>query len=85
MSLKSHNLMAQAATRPVLTRSLGAGCVRQANGEIVPNLFATDWVEENVALEPYQWMGGAFFGDTRVMHGLLDIITEAGFTLNTGD
>jgi len=46
---------------------------------------AQEWVEENVEIEPWQWMGGAFYGDSRIMEGLVSVLIEEGFTLNTGD
>lgn len=42
---------------------------------------AQEWIKENVSIEPYQWMGSAFYGDTRVMCGLLEVLADAGFTL----
>jgi hypothetical protein len=46
---------------------------------------AQEWVEENVALESWQWLGGAFFGDARMMHELVDVIAAEGFTFDTGE
>ena len=47
----------------------------------VPNTAeAQEWVEENVALEPHQWMGGAFYGEPRYMDDLATVAIEEGFT-----
>lgn len=47
----------------------------------VPNSGeAQEWVEENAALEPYQWLGGTFYGELRQMDDLATIAVEDGLT-----
>jgi hypothetical protein len=40
---------------------------------------AARWVEDNVPLEGWQWLGHAFAVDHRCALGLLEGIVEAGF------
>ena len=43
---------------------------------------AREWVEENVALEPWQWLGDAFWSDTRsYMEAIMGGLQEAGLVL----
>lgn len=47
----------------------------------VPNTAeAQEWVEENVELEPYQWLGGAFYGEPRYMDELATAAVNDGLT-----
>lgn len=47
----------------------------------VPNTAeAQVWTEENVNIEPYQWRGGAFFGEPRYMDDLATAAVEDGLT-----
>lgn len=44
---------------------------------------AKAWVEENVALEGWQWMGAAFAVDQHYIEGLVALMQEAGFDVDT--
>jgi hypothetical protein len=47
---------------------------------IVPmNRGAREWVDENVYLESWQWLGGGFACEPRMVGDLLAGIAEAGF------
>ena len=45
---------------------------------------AQEWVEENVSLEPWQWLGGALYGEPRMMSDLIDGAISEGFTFDKG-
>lgn len=42
---------------------------------------ATEWVEENVGIEPWAWMGDAFACDHRMAGDLIAGIESEGFTI----
>ena len=42
---------------------------------------AKAWIEENVALEGWQWFGGAFACEPRMVEALLDGIVADGFAV----
>jgi len=41
---------------------------------------AKEWVEENVGLEPWQWLGDSFSVDHHYIEDLEQGMLEAGFT-----
>jgi len=43
---------------------------------------ARDWIDENVASEPWQWLGGALCVDRRCADDLVTEIEAAGFDLS---
>lgn len=43
---------------------------------------ATAWVDENVALEGWQWLGNSFAVDHRIAQALVDGIEAEGFTVS---
>lgn len=45
---------------------------------------AREWVEENVQLEGWQWMGGAFACEPRCVDGLVAGMEDAGLTVSSG-
>lgn len=44
---------------------------------------AKAWVDENVGLEGWQWMGNAFAVEPRLLGNLLDGMREEGFTVGS--
>lgn len=42
---------------------------------------ASDWVEENVQSEPWQWLGEALCVDHRMARGLIDAVITEGFSV----
>jgi hypothetical protein len=40
------------------------------------------WVDENVASEPWQWLGGALCVDARCARGLVNEIAAEGFEIS---
>ncbi len=42
---------------------------------------AMKWIDENVASEPWQWLGGALCVDHRYARDLTDEIAAAGFVV----
>lgn len=45
---------------------------------------AKDWVEENVQLEGWQWLGGGFAVEPRYVVGLASGIADAGLEMVEG-
>ena len=43
---------------------------------------ARKWIEENVAFEPWQWLGGALCVDIRCARDLIDEIAAEGFEIS---
>ena len=43
---------------------------------------ARDWIDENVASEPWQWLGGALCVDHRYAGDLIEAIADDGFDLS---
>jgi hypothetical protein len=43
---------------------------------------ACEWLDENVAAEPWQWLGGALCVDPRCARDLIDEIATAGFEIS---
>ena len=43
---------------------------------------AREWVEENAGLESWQWMGGAFACEPRMVEGLVEGMREAGLEVS---
>jgi hypothetical protein len=41
---------------------------------------AREWVDENVYLEPWQWLGGSFAVDHHFIEDLEQGMVDAGFT-----
>ena len=44
---------------------------------------AQEWVEENVQVEGWNWLGGAFWGEGRYMAVIVDGMMEAGLENET--
>ena len=45
---------------------------------------AKEWVDENVQLESWQWHGGAFACDPRMVMDLVDGMADAGLEVSDG-
>jgi len=45
---------------------------------------AKSWVKEHVQLESWQWLGGAFACDHRMVMDLVDGMVEAGLEVSDG-
>jgi hypothetical protein len=43
---------------------------------------ARQWLDENVASEPWQWLGGALSVEHRCASDLMDAIEAAGFDIS---
>jgi len=44
---------------------------------------ACEWLDDNVAAEPWQWLGGALCVDPRLAPDLVAEITQAGFEISS--
>jgi hypothetical protein len=45
---------------------------------------AREWVDANVQLEGWQWLGGSFAVDHRMAQALIDGIEDEGFAVRRG-